>query len=114
MKCGKEIGEGAVFCESCIAVMKQYPVKPGTPVLLPQRLEPQSAKKTPTRKKAPTAEEQLTKARRSLQWLGTALAVTLLLLFFALFFIYESWKPTAPDSNIGQNYNTISAEDSTN
>ena len=37
MKCGKEVSEGQVFCEECLTEMERYPVKPGTPVLLPHR-----------------------------------------------------------------------------
>ena len=27
MKCGKEIGEHQVFCNSCLEIMSQYPVR---------------------------------------------------------------------------------------
>ena len=37
MKCGKEVSGSNVFCDACLADMEQYPVKPGTPVLLPTR-----------------------------------------------------------------------------
>ena len=37
MKCGKEVSEDQVFCPECLAEMERYPVKPGTPVLLPHR-----------------------------------------------------------------------------
>ena len=37
MKCGKEVSAGQVFCDDCLLEMEKYPVKPGTPVLLPNR-----------------------------------------------------------------------------
>ena len=38
LKCRREIAEGQVFCDDCLAQMKKYPVKPGTPVNLPKRV----------------------------------------------------------------------------
>lgn len=37
MKCGKEIDDQQVFCDDCLAVMAQYPVKPDVAVHLPKR-----------------------------------------------------------------------------
>lgn len=60
MKCGVEIPEGQVFCDSCLAVMDQYPVKPGTHVHLPKRaVETDVQKKVAKKKRAPTPEEQI-------------------------------------------------------
>ena len=60
MKCGVEISESQVFCESCLAVMDQYPVKPGTHVHLPKRAEEIEVSKKPAKKKRiPTPEEQI-------------------------------------------------------
>ncbi len=43
LKCGREIPEDQTFCDSCLAEMDKYPVKPGVVVLLPHR-EKQSQK----------------------------------------------------------------------
>ena len=60
MKCGVEIPDSQVFCDSCLAVMDQYPVKPGTRVHLPKRAEEAEVSKKPTKKKrTPTPEEQI-------------------------------------------------------
>ena len=37
MKCGKTTTNEQVFCDDCLQVMAKHPVKPGTPVYLPQR-----------------------------------------------------------------------------
>ena len=44
IKCGKESAAGAEFCEECLKDMERYPVKPGTPVILPKHAEYLSAK----------------------------------------------------------------------
>ena len=37
MKCGVEIPENQVFCDSCLSVMNRYPVKPDAHIHLPKR-----------------------------------------------------------------------------
>ena len=37
MKCGREAPDGQVFCGDCLERMQAHPVKPGTPVLLPNK-----------------------------------------------------------------------------
>ena len=54
LRCGKETQNSAVFCEECTKCMEDYPIKPGTVVVLPQR-EPAHAEKKTKRK---TKEEQ--------------------------------------------------------
>ena len=64
MKCGVEIPENQVFCDSCLSVMEQYPVKPDAHIHLPKRAEYVEAAKKPTKKKrAPTPEEQIAALR---------------------------------------------------
>ena len=77
MKCGVEIPEGQVFCDSCLAVMEQYPVKPGTRVHLPKRAEETELQKKATKKKRmPTPEEQISALK--LKVLRTRLAAVIL------------------------------------
>lgn len=45
MRCGKETNEGQVFCAECLADMERHPVKPGTPIQLPQRSDRNAAKR---------------------------------------------------------------------
>ena len=35
MKCGRELKEGQVFCDSCLESMESEPIKINTPVLIP-------------------------------------------------------------------------------
>ena len=59
MKCGTETPEGQVFCDHCLSVMEQYPVKPGTHIHLPKRMEvTEPPKKVAKKKRPPTLEEQ--------------------------------------------------------
>ncbi len=114
MKCGLEIENGQVFCESCLENMEKYPVKPGTRILLPNRPAPEAIKKQPSRKRPPTAEEKLSRLRKVLKWLTVALVVSLLLLGFAISMILEATAPEDPQGNIGQNYNTVGTHSHTN
>ena len=64
MKCGVEIPDNQVFCEHCLSVMDQYPVKPGAHIHLPKRaVDSEFPKKAAKKKRAPTAEEQISTLR---------------------------------------------------
>lgn len=54
LKCGAEAPEGHSFCEACASAMRQYPIPPGTPVMLPHR--PAPASKAARRKRSSQAE----------------------------------------------------------
>ena len=87
MKCGVEIPEGQVFCESCLEIMERYPVKPGTPV----QILPRIPKDKGSKRRELSPEELLSKQRsvnrrqRLLIWLlVVALACTIGVLIYAL------------------------------
>lgn len=64
MKCGVQIGEDQVFCDHCLSVMDQYPVKPDTHIHLPKRaLSPEAVKKPGKKKRMPTQEEIISSLR---------------------------------------------------
>ena len=63
MKCGKEVSEDQVFCPECLAEMDRYPVKPGTPVLLPHREPIAAQRKRRPLKRVRKPEEQLAALR---------------------------------------------------
>ena len=76
LKCGKEIPEGQAFCDACLEIMAQHPVKPGTPVqILPRK----SNEKTP-RKRELSPEELLVKQRRKTRHLRRIVLILALLL----------------------------------
>jgi hypothetical protein len=64
MKCGSEISEDQVFCQHCLTVMEEYPIRRNIHVHLPKRDDVESAPKRPTKKKRPlSSEEQLSQLR---------------------------------------------------
>ena len=77
MKCGKEVSEDQVFCPECLAEMERYPVKPGTPVLLPHRapITPQRKRRNAKRPRKP--EEQVVSLRRAVRLLSVVLCLVL-------------------------------------
>ena len=109
MKCGKRVPEKQAFCDDCLAVMAQFPVKPETHILLPNRETPVAAKKAPARKKALSAEDRLARAKKIIQWLSFSLAVVVLALFLSVGLLVETMKPGTQPGAIGQNYNTTDA-----
>ena len=74
IKCGTKVPEDQVFCNTCLADMEKYPVKPDITVTLPQRKEaPVSRKKS--RKRALPPEEQLRRVKSKLRLAHLTLAV---------------------------------------
>lgn len=60
MRCGVEIPEAQVFCDHCLEVMEQYPVRSGIHIHLPKRDRVEEAPKKPVKKKrALSPEEQI-------------------------------------------------------
>ena len=76
MKCGREMPLGQVFCKDCLADMANYPVKPGTPVVLPPSPEVNAARRGNTRK-VRKPEEQLSRLRR---WMVVMLIVFMIII----------------------------------
>lgn len=89
LKCGVETPDGHTFCDHCVAVMDQYPIAPGTPVMILKRPEkPQR----PVKKKRNTQAETIRRLYKQLRGvtflciLFGALVVTLsVLLFLSLY-----------------------------
>lgn len=106
MKCGKEIGENRVFCEDCLEVMSQFPVRPGTPVHLPS-ITPSAEKKVAPKKRQPTPEEYLARFRKATRWLSIALASTLLVLSITISLLINATDAPSTANDIGKNYNTV-------
>lgn len=80
MKCGKTTTNEQVFCDDCLQVMAKHPVKPGTPVYLPQRQEAPAGKKTGRRVRELPVEEQLKDLQKRNRRLRRWLLITGLLL----------------------------------
>ena len=98
MKCGRELKEKQVFCPECLAVMADYPIKPGTPILLPTRHSASSTPVKSPKKKARKPEEQVLRLRSAVCWLTLALVVTLLAFIATAFMMLwlldgPGWQP---------------------
>ena len=97
MKCGVEIPENHVFCDHCLAVMDDYPVKPGTHIHLPKRVEvAESVKRAPKKKRILSPEEKLSSLRSKVFRLRLVVVILFLLLCFVSAFlglrIYEDFN----------------------
>lgn len=112
MKCGREISEGQAFCQKCLDVMAEYPVRPGTYVRIPPRKDYEDVKQ-PRRKKELTPEEHIAVLQNKVHWLSIAvvalLATSILLGLFLLrdFMTQEEEQP----SSVSRNYTVTQTED---
>ncbi len=68
IKCGKEVSGSQVFCDSCLQDMQQYPVNPGTPVVLPNRPNQAPVHKR-ERRRIRKPEEQISGLKSAVAWL---------------------------------------------
>lgn len=105
MKCGVSVPDGQVFCDHCLSVMDQYPVKPGAHIHLPKRATASDSIKKPVKKKrTPSAEEQiaflkLKVLRLRLLAIILAFVICVAASFLALTLIQQNATPTT-----GRNY----------
>jgi len=106
MKCGTQIPEKQVFCDHCLSVMDQYPVRPGTYIHLPKRAKVTEAapKKSAKKKRTLSVEEQLSALRLQVLRLRLTAAILAFLVcvasaFLAVKVFYDTTEPTT-----GRNY----------
>ena len=100
MKCGTEIENGKVFCERCLTDMDKYPVKPGTRILLPNHPAPEAAKKQAPKKRPLSTKEKLKRTQQVLKWMTVALVVSLLLLVFSIYMLFEETHRLIPRTTL--------------
>lgn len=105
MKCGVEIPENQVFCDHCLSVMEEYPIKRDIHIHLPKREDSQeTVRRSGKRKRAPTAEEQIAALRMKVLRLRLAAAILAFLFCVSSAFLglklYEEY--IAPQT--GRNY----------
>ena len=105
LKCGNQVTEKAAFCDRCIEVMDQYPVKPGTVIHLqprpqrPERKNPESFKET-------VDKQLLVRAKRSNRWLVALTVIMAALLVATTLMLVESLEEIPEAPAIGRNYST--------
>lgn len=103
LRCGKDAPDKHVFCETCLASMEKYPIKPGTSVHLPRKKEAPVVKKTSRRLRSMTAEELVVRMRRALRVMTVLLVISLLLLCVAVGLLLNQHQ-NPQNAVIGQNY----------
>lgn len=87
LKCGKEAADNQFFCPACLDIMKQYPVKPGTPVHIPHRPKQGAEKKSsPRTRDLPTAE-LLSQYKKVNRWLTLTIVVLCAVLCLVVFLL---------------------------
>lgn len=108
IKCGKDTAEKNVFCQECLDGMESYPVKPGTPVLIPVHSTPR--RHPPRKVRAPEPEEVIRRQKRIIRLLSVCAAVLLvawaLTTAVILKMLFE--EDSVP---IGQNFSFTTSQD---
>ena len=106
LRCGREVADDQAFCPQCLELMEKHPVRPDIVVKLPQRRDP-SIKKTPPRKKAPSAEEQVARLKIKNRWLTVILCVILAAFLLLLSITIDYFRQLDVQKILGQNYSTM-------
>ena len=88
LKCGQKLKGSQVFCDDCLAVMAEYPVKPGTPIQLPAHNHTDSAPVRSPKKRFRRPEDQISSLRSSLRWLKVGLLLVTLALLVAVIMLF--------------------------
>lgn len=105
LKCGKTTDVSSVFCAECIAVMDQYPIKPGTKAhVLPRPKQPEY--KVPESYREAANRAQLQQAKRSIRWLMALAVLLLALLLLSTWMLIRSLDESQEVPPIGRNYTT--------
>lgn len=107
VKCGREARESNVFCETCLAEMEKYPVKPNITVQIPNRPADPPAKKKQKPHKYVKPEEQIRHLKSKARWLSLTLAITFIAFLLASIMILWLLDQREAGSDLGQNYGTI-------
>ena len=106
LKCGAELKESGVFCDSCLADMANYPVKPTITVQIPRRPVTVPTKKKAKRQRFAKPEDQIRHLKRVRNWLvGLLIAALLAFAASSTLVVYLLTHQDGP--GIGQNYETI-------
>ena len=104
LRCGREIGEGQVFCFACEALMTKHPVKSNTVVTIPDR---SVRERNTAARKIVRVEEDTDQLRRTIMQLR--LWVCMLMAALMLCVAVLTWQELNRDDKpaIGQNYNSV-------
>lgn len=106
MKCGREIALGQAFCKDCLADMALHPVKPGTPIQLPQNNTATVSRKPAHPHKVKKPEEQIVRLRILVKIQALALLVLVLVLLVSGLYSLKKLSSREQPLRPGQNYST--------
>ena len=108
LKCGKKTQGEQIFCESCLAVMDQYPVKSDTPIHLPNRTTSPIPKKPAHRKRTISPEEQIQNLKHTNRRLTSIILVLIVALGICIgalaFQLLNPQPQPEANSSSGKNY----------
>lgn len=94
IRCAKETKDNHVFCEECRKDMERHPVKPGTPIQLPDRSNREAPKRATFRLANQKWERKIGNLRSTIFWLVVIiiiLSVMLALCLCTMFHILPEW-----------------------
>ncbi len=107
VKCGREIEENQVFCETCLEEMKQYPVKPDTAIHIPSHKQEDELKKANPRKKLLLSpSEQIQKLKRKILRLRILILLLVMLCGALSYVLARTVEELDFQRLLGQNYHT--------
>ena len=92
LRCGRETSENQVFCQSCLTVMESQPVKPDTPIQLPNRDSRVLQKRANHKTTASRWADRLFRLRFTIFLLCMRILVLVVLLLIALGVLFQ-WTP---------------------
>ena len=112
LKCGVDVPEGQVFCEHCLSVMEEYPVKPGAHIHLPKRaLAEEEPKKPGKKKRVLSPEEQIAALKMKVLRLRLAAAIFAFLFCVASGFLTMKVLQGPAEPTTGRNYTVDASMD---
>lgn len=105
LKCGAEMKESGVFCDTCLADMANYPVKPNITVQIPRRPVTPAVKKKVKKSRFARPEDHIRHLKRVRNWLiGLLVAALLAFAASSAMAVHLLTRDETPDS--GQNIET--------
>lgn len=94
LRCGAKIEENQSFCPDCLRIMEEHPVKPDTPIFIPQRDAKVAPKRSAPRKKRVSHADRVVRLKSmnyKLIWISIILALGLALALALLFELTPQW-----------------------
>lgn len=108
LRCGQKLEKDGTFCGNCLTTMEQFPVDPGTAVILPKKKPVVSAAR-PVRSR--TLEETVRQQKSTIRLLSIALAVLVLLVALETTILFLHTSHHKDTASIGQNYSAETTND---